>query len=67
MDIRLNGEACSLEGRTLADLLALQRIDAAKPGVAVAVNAKVVPRAAWTTMTLNPGDEIDIVRPLNGG
>lgn len=67
MDIRLNGEPLSLAGGSLAELLALHEIDPAKPGVAVAVNASVVPRGRWLTTALAPGDEVEIVRPHSGG
>ena len=67
MEIRLNGEPYRLDGGTLCDLLALQEIDPARPGVAIAVNAAVVPRKLWPSVALNPGDEIEIVRPHSGG
>ena len=67
MEIRLNGEPHSLAGGTLSELLALHEIDPAKPGVAIAVNAAVVPRRLWPTIALNPGDEVEIVRPHSGG
>jgi sulfur carrier protein len=67
MDIRLNGETLRLAGSTLAELLALHEIDPAKPGVAVAINAAVVPRTLWLTTALQPGDEVEIVRPHSGG
>ena len=67
MDIRLNGAPLSLDGGKLADLLALNEIDPAKPVVAVAINAAVVPRARWLTTMLEAGDEVEIVRPHSGG
>ena len=67
MEIRLNGAPWRLSGATLAELLAEHEIDAAKPGVAVAINASVVPRRLWPSVTLNPGDEVEIVRPHSGG
>lgn len=67
MEIRLNGLSYRLDGGTLSDLLACQQVDPARPGVAVAVNAAVVPRKLWSTVALNPGDEVEIVRPHSGG
>jgi sulfur carrier protein len=67
MDIRLNGIACVVDAATVFDLLTLQSVDPTKPGIAVAVNAAVVPRGAWKTTELRAGDDIEIVRPLNGG
>ncbi|HLG87460.1 MAG TPA: sulfur carrier protein ThiS [Alphaproteobacteria bacterium] len=67
MEIRLNGAPHSLDGSMLSDLLAAQRIDATRRGVAVAVNSAVVPRKHWPTLALRPGDEVEIVRPHSGG
>ncbi len=67
MDIRLNGAPFSLNGASLADLLAMHHIDPAKPGVAVAINDAIVPRAEWPTRPLKPADNVEIVRPHSGG
>jgi sulfur carrier protein len=65
--IRVNGEERPLPGARLIDLLAALGVDPGRRGVAVAVNGAVVPRARWTAATLSGGEEIDIVRPLQGG
>ncbi|MDB5394991.1 MAG: thiS [Rhodospirillales bacterium] len=67
MDISLNGEPHQFAGSSLIDLLAAQAIDHAKPGVAVAVNDAIVPRAEWANASLQPGDVVEIVRPHSGG
>jgi sulfur carrier protein len=67
MDIRLNGALCSLDSISLADLLAQHKIDPMKPGVAIAINDAIVPRAEWLKRTLNPADRVEIVRPHSGG
>ncbi len=67
MDIRLNGEPHSLTDATLVQLLATHGIDPARPGVAIAVNHAIVPRAQWPTAALHEGDEVEIVRPHSGG
>ena len=36
-------------------------------GVAVAVNGAFVPKSQWCTQTLNPGDQIEVVAPMQGG
>jgi len=36
-------------------------------GVAVALNGRVVARAAWPTTTLAPGDSVEIVLARQGG
>ncbi len=67
MDIRLNGEPHRFAGASLIDLLAAQSIDHAKPGIAVAVNDAIVPRAEGATAALKTGDAVEIVRPHSGG
>jgi sulfur carrier protein len=67
MDISLNGAPHRFDGASLIDLLAAQAIDQSKPGVAVAINDAIVPRAEWALTTLNPGDTVEIVRPHSGG
>jgi sulfur carrier protein len=67
MDIRLNGEPHRLIGTSLSDLLAAQQIDPTRPGVAVAINDAIVPRAEWPKAVLREGDTVEIVRPHSGG
>ena len=67
MEISLNGAPHRFAGINLVDLLAEKAIDHAKPGVAVAVNDAIVPRAEWATSSLKPGDVVEIVRPHSGG
>ena len=65
--IRINGEGAPLSAATLAELLALQGIDAGAKGIAVALNGKVVRRQAWTETKLSAGDDVEIVRVRQGG
>lgn len=65
--IRVNGQAEPLEAASLAALLAGRGIGPDTPAVAVAVNGCVVRRAAWADTPLAAGDELDIVRPFQGG
>jgi sulfur carrier protein len=67
MDIRLNGAPHRIGGARLADLLASHAIDSDKPGVAVAINEAIVPRAEWPSALLKDGDAVEIVRPHSGG
>jgi sulfur carrier protein len=67
MDIRLNGEPHRFAGASLMELLAAQAIDHGKPGVAVAINDAIVPRAEWASACLRDGDTVEIVRPHSGG
>lgn len=37
------------------------------PAIAVAVNEQVIPRAEWAARRLQPGDRVEIVKPIQGG
>jgi len=64
--IRVNGEVEPLCA-TLSALLAEKEIAPDACGVAVAINGSVVPRAAWLSTDLHPGDQVEIVRARQGG
>jgi sulfur carrier protein len=53
-------EAASLEGVVAA-------ITTAASGIAVAVNGEVVRRASWPSLTLAPGDEVEVLTAVQGG
>jgi sulfur carrier protein len=65
-EIVVNGEPMPLEQATLAELIE-QRASAARRGIAVALNAAVVPRSAWPATRLKAGDRIEIVKVMVGG
>ena len=66
MTIRLNGEPSELPPRaTVAQLLT--RLGMPQDGVAVAVNAHVVPKTAHDLHQLVDGDRVEIVRAVGGG
>ena len=65
--LKINGAEAEVPARTVAELLAARGIDARARFLAVAVNGAVVRRAEWAAAALSAGDEIEIVRPLQGG
>jgi sulfur carrier protein len=65
--IRLNGKPETVDAATIADLLAGLGVDPARRGLAVAVNGEVVPRQSWPGHRLAANDDVEIVRPLQGG
>ena len=65
--ITLNGLDRAWRDMSLGELLAEAGVAAAKGGVAVAVNAAVVPRAQWDSTRLRPDDKVEIVRIVRGG
>jgi sulfur carrier protein len=65
--IWVNGRDMPLGAMTVADFLAQQAVDVGLRGIAVALNGSVVPRSAWSETALKPGDNIEIVRAMQGG
>ena len=68
----VNGEPYPLDGPLpLADLVARLLpdlvVDGAPQGVAVALDDAVVPRGAWRTTTVRPGDRVEVVTAVQGG
>ena len=67
MRLRINGAETEVAVATIAELLAEQGIDPKARFLAVAVNGAVVRRGEWPQAALSPGDDVEIVRPLQGG
>jgi sulfur carrier protein len=65
--MRVNGETLDAAPNRLSELLAARGIDPAARYLAVAVNGAVVPRSGWANCRLADSDEIEIVRPREGG
>lgn len=66
--IWLNGREEELgDSRKLDALLARLGFSAGEQGVAVAVNEEVIPRHLWGEWVVNPGDRVEVVRPVQGG
>ena len=67
VQLRINGAASREDAATIAELLSGRGVDPAARFVAVAVNGAVVRRGEWAGFRLSDGDEVEIVRPLQGG
>jgi sulfur carrier protein len=65
--LRINGVEEEVAAATLAELLTDRGVDPRARFLAVAVNGAVVRRAEWPVRPLSPGDDVEIVRPLQGG
>ena len=63
--ITLNGRPAEADGLTLAELLA--RMEVPSRGVAVAVDAEVVPRGEWPTFVVPDGAHVEVVTAVQGG
>ena len=65
--LRINGIEAEVAVTTIAELLAERGIDPKARFLAVAVNGAVVRRAEWSVARLAAGDDVEIVRPFQGG
>jgi sulfur carrier protein len=66
MRVLVNGEPAELEpGATVQSALAT--LDVPERGVAVAVDAEVVPRGQWPDHELSEGARIEVLRAIQGG
>jgi sulfur carrier protein len=68
MRVLLNGAETELdEGATVAAALDALDLPGAGRGVAVAVDAEVVPRGEWPQHELHDGARVEILRAIQGG
>jgi sulfur carrier protein len=66
VNVVLNGRPETLpEGATIAEVL--QRLGAPDRGVAVAIDAEVVPRGEWDATAIADGARIEVVQAVQGG
>lgn len=66
MKIYINREPAEVgESQTLSEILESRGIGPA--GVAVAINNRVVPRAAWLSTHLAEGDTLTVIKAVCGG
>lgn len=66
MNVVLNGEPRELpEAATVADVLAL--LGAPDRGVAVAIDAEVIPRGEWERAEIREGARLEVVQAVQGG
>ena len=66
--VHVNGEPRELaEGTTVAPCVASLGAERARRGVAVAVDAEVVPRTQWERRELHEGERVEVLRAIQGG
>ena len=66
MNVLVNGEPTELEtGATVEAVLA--SLELPDRGVAVAVDAEVVPRGEWQAHELSEGARVEVLRAIQGG
>jgi sulfur carrier protein len=68
MRVVLNGRDAELaEGATVRVAVDALDLPAPERGVAVAVDAEVVPRTQWDTHELSEGARVEVLRAIQGG
>jgi sulfur carrier protein len=69
MKVLLNGSSRELpDALTVAELVAAEAPGLENGrGVAVAVDAEVVPRSEWAATTLRPGQSVEVLAAMQGG
>jgi sulfur carrier protein len=66
MKLVVNGKVRdAVDGASLADVVA--QLTSAAQGIAVAVNATVVPRGAWHATALRDHDQVEVLTAVSGG
>ncbi|MBG0829436.1 sulfur carrier protein ThiS [Planomonospora sp. ID67723] len=66
MNVTINGAVHELpSGATVSQ--AVQKLTAARSGVAVAVNDEVVSRGAWDSTVLTEADRVEVLTAVQGG
>lgn len=68
MKVLLNGAETELaDGATVQSALFALDLPAEPRGVAVAVDAEVVPRGQWEAHALHDGARVEVLRAIQGG
>jgi sulfur carrier protein len=68
VNVTLNGEVRSLEDRaTVSDAVAASGAEPQGRGLAVAVDAEVVPRGEWEGFVLREGQRVEVLQAVQGG
>jgi len=64
--ILLNGEPYSIEGDTRLTGL-IEKLNLRPRRIAIELNQSVIPKAEWASISLRPGDKVEIVNFVGGG
>ncbi len=67
IDVMINGETHSVAAATLPEVLCSLQYDPEQRGIAVALNAEVIPRSEWAATVISVGDRLEIVGARQGG
>ena len=64
MTITINGERLTIKSAKLVEIL---QNFGAKPPFAVAINGEFIPQSLHVSTTINEGDSIELLSPIQGG
>ena len=67
IEVVINGVTHSVAAATLPEVLCSLQYDPEQRGIAVAVNAEVIPRSEWAATVIAVGDRLEIVGARQGG
>ena len=68
MKIRVNGKEKEVRHNlNVCDLLIALELNPTQAGIAVAVNREVIPKTEWQETKLLEGNEVEIIRAVQGG
>ena len=68
MKIRVNGEEKEVRlNINVYDLLVALELEPVQAGIAVAVNREIIPKTEWQETKLLEGNEVEIIRAVQGG
>ena len=67
IDVVINGQTHSVAAATLPEVLCSLQYDPEQRGIAVALNAEVIPRSEWDSTVISVGDRLEIVGARQGG
>lgn len=67
LSITLNGESRELEEELSVEQFVEKEVDGETDSVAVALGDDVIPSSEWSGTVIRDGDEVEIIRPIQGG
>ncbi len=67
MEIKLNNQLRTFSEQCTVKQMLDHVVPEKQNGIAVAVNNVVVPKTAWNNYSLNPNDEVLIIKATQGG
>jgi len=68
LTVTVNGEPRDVApGATVADVLDALGVDPERRGIAVALDAEVVPRGAWDATPVGAGARVEVLTAIQGG